>query len=235
MPVHNVEQKGRASMEWLFIILACIALFMILIIFSTIRIELSFFHRNDNTEMQITFRMYRFIKYKIKIPLLQVDISDHKIKIREEQTGMGTKKEKKKKVTFAKLIKQYHSFQSMLAHVQGFYEIIKKFCSKIKISNLSWHSAVGLGDASSSAITSGALWGIKGFVLQLANTFFILKGSPSISVVPVFQVMHSETRLSCMISFKIGHAILVMLRMLKAWRQTQRTNAINTEYMTGGM
>jgi hypothetical protein len=47
--------------------------------------------------------------------------------------------------------------------------------------------------------------------------------------------MHSETRFSCMISFKIGHAIVVMLKILKSWRIVSRSTKVNSEYMTGGM
>jgi hypothetical protein len=123
----------------------------------------------------------------------------------------------------------------MLVHVRNFYHIIRHFLSKIKVENISWHSAIGLGEASASAIAAGSLWGVKGVVLQLINTFFILKGNPAVSVIPVFQGMHSETRFSCMVSFKIGHAIVVMLKIMKAWRGSKNSSRVNNEYMTGGM
>jgi hypothetical protein len=221
--------------NWIFIIFASIVFTVVLVMFTTLYIELSFIHRNDNSDIQIKFRMFYFLRYTLKIPLIKLDVKEHAVKIREEQKGIGTKKKRKKKVTFAQLKKQFKAYKDMVVHVQSFYQIIQKFCSKIKISNMTWHSSIGLGEASSSAVASGALWSLKGVVLQLINTFFTLKGSPSISVVPLFQVMHSETRFTCMVSFKIGHAILVMLRVMKAWRKTRRSNPINNEYMTGGM
>jgi Protein of unknown function (DUF2953) len=230
------KQKGRAFMEWILIILGIFLFIFIILMFSTLNVALHFVHRNDNSDIRITLRMYRVIKYNLHIPIVQIDAEDHSVKIREEkQTSMGQKKEKKKKITFKKIKYQYESFQKTLKHVQNLYLIFAQFLKKINISQLEWHSAIGLGEASSSAVAAGTVWGIKGVVLQLINTFFRLKGNPTISVVPVFQGMHSETRLSCMVSFKIGHAIVVMLKILKSWRSSRRSSQVNSEYMTGGV
>lgn len=223
-------------MEWILIILGILLFLFLILMFSTLNVALQFVHRNDNSDIQITLRMYRVIKYNLHIPIVQIDAEDHSVKIREEkQTSMGQKKEKKKKISFNQIKNQYHSFQKTLKHVQNLYRILAYFLKKIKVSQMEWHSAIGLGEASSSAIAAGTVWGIKGIVLQLINTFFRLKGTPSISVVPVFQGMHSETRLSCMVSFKIGHAIVVMLKILKSWRNSRRSSQVNSEYMTGGV
>jgi hypothetical protein len=223
-------------MEWILIILAIFLFLFIILMFSTLHIAIHFVHRNDNSDIQITMRMYRIFKYKLHIPLVHIDAQDHSIQIKEEkQSSIGRKKEKKKDISFKKLKNQYLMFQNTLRHVRNLYRILAQFLKKIKISHLEWHSAVGLGEASSSAVAAGTVWGIKGIVLQLINTFFRLKGTPSISVVPVFQGMHSETRLSCMVSFKIGHAIVVMLKILKSWRKSRRSSQVNSEYMTGGV
>jgi Protein of unknown function (DUF2953) len=223
-------------MEWILIILSIFIILFLLLMISTLNVALNFVHRNDNSDIKITLRMYRIIKYTLHIPLVQVDTKDHAVKIKEEtQASMGQKKEKKKRKSFKQLKHQYIMFQKTLKHVQNFYRIIAQFLKKIKVSNVEWHSAIGLGEASSSAVAAGTVWGIKGIVLQLINTFFQLKGTPSISVVPVFQGMHSETRLSCMVSFKIGHAIVVMLKILKSWRKSRSSSQVNSEYMTGGV
>jgi Protein of unknown function (DUF2953) len=223
-------------MEWILIILTIFISLFILLMISTLHVAIHFVHRNDNSDIQITMRMYRILKYNLHIPLVQIDAQDHSIKIKEEkQSSIGRKKEKKKKISFKKLKNQYLMFQKTLRHVQNLYHILVQFFKKIKISQLEWHSAIGLGEASSSAIAAGTVWGLKGIVLQLFNIFFRLKGTPSISVAPVFQGMHSETRLSCMVSFKIGHAIVVMLKILKSWRKSRRSSQVNSEYMTGGV
>jgi Protein of unknown function (DUF2953) len=223
-------------MNWIFIVTGILFVLFCILLLSRLQISFYFVHRNDKSDIQVTFRMYRFIKYTLKVPLIQLDAEDHSIKIREEtQAAKGQNKEKKKRITFQQLNERYHTFQNLLKHVQHFYGIIAGFLKKIKVAKVEWHSAVGLGEAPSSAIAAGTIWSIKGIVLQLLNKFFLLEGKPSISVVPVYQGLHSETRFSCMISFKIGHAIVVMLKMLKAWRMTGRSSQENTEYLTGGM
>ncbi|KZE64581.1 hypothetical protein AWM68_10580 [Fictibacillus phosphorivorans] len=223
-------------MNWILILLGILLFLFILFCVSTIHITVYFIHRNDNSDITVTLRMYRFIKYKLNVPLIAVDAEDHSIKIREEKQGtMGQKKEKKKKVSFQQIKKQYRYSIKMLKHIHHFYKILAAFLKKIKVKKVEWHSAVGLGEASSSAIAAGTVWGFKGIAIQVLNTFFKLEGSPNISVVPVFQGMHSETRFSCMFSFKIGHAIVVMLKILKSWRMSSRSAKVNSEYMTGGM
>lgn len=223
-------------MNWFFIVIGILLLLFILLWITTLHISLYFVHRNDNSDIRITLRMYKFIKYTLDVPLIQVDAKDHSIKIREEkQAAMGKTKEKKKKISFMQLKQQYRTYQKTLGHIQHFYRIISEFLKKIKVSKVEWHSAVGLGEAASSAIAAGTVWGVKGTVLQFLNHFFRVEGNPKVSVVPVFQGMHSETRFSCMFSLKIGQAIVVMLKLVKAWRMKTRSSQVNTEYMTGGM
>ncbi|MED1861958.1 DUF2953 domain-containing protein [Fictibacillus nanhaiensis] len=222
-------------MVWVTIIIGILLFLLIVISFSTIHISIYFVHRNDNTNIQINFKMYHFLKYKLNVPLIMVDAQDHSLKIREEkQTTLGQKKEKKK-ITFSQIKNQYKSFKQMLNHINHFYQIFAAFLKKMRVKKVEWHSAIGLGEASSSAIAAGVLWSFKGIGIQVMNTFFKLEESPNVSVVPVFQGMHSETRFSCMISFKIGHAIVVMLKILKSWRIVRRSTKVNSEYMTGGM
>ncbi|MFC0235521.1 DUF2953 domain-containing protein [Fictibacillus phosphorivorans] len=222
-------------MVWFTIIIGILLFLLIVISLSTIHISIYFVHRNDNSNIQVNFKMYHFLKYKLNVPLIMVDAQDHSVKIREEKdTTLGQKKEKKK-ITFLQLKNQYQSFKKMLKHINHFYQILAAFLKKMKMKKVEWHSAIGLGEASSSAIAAGAVWGFKGIAIQVLNTFFKLEESPNVSVVPVFQGMHSETRFSCMISFKIGHAIVVMLKILKSWRIVSRSAKVNSEYMTGGM
>ncbi|MGD6961664.1 DUF2953 domain-containing protein [Fictibacillus phosphorivorans] len=222
-------------MVWFTIIIGILLFLLIVISLSTIHISIYFVHRNDNSNIQINFKMYHFLKYKLNVPLIMVDAQDHSVKIREEkETTLGQKKEKRK-ITFLQLKNQYQSFKKMLKHINHFYQILAAFLKKMRMKKVEWHSAIGLGEASSSAIAAGAVWGFKGIAIQVLNTFFKLEESPNVSVVPVFQGMHSETRFSCMISFKIGHAIVVMLKILKSWRIVSRSAKVNSEYMTGGM
>lgn len=222
-------------MVWVTIIIGILLLLLIVISFSTIHISIYFVHRNDNSNIQVNFKMYRFLKYRLNVPLIMVDTQDHSVKIREEkQTTLGKKKEKKK-ISFSQIKKQIHSFKQMLKHINHFYQILAAFLKKMRVKKVEWHSAIGLGEASSSAIAAGTVWGFKGIAIQVLNAFFKLEGSPNVTVVPVFQGMHSETRFSCMISFKIGHAIVVMLKILKSWRIVNRSTKVNSEYMTGGM
>lgn len=118
-------------MNWILLIIGILVFLLVLLCVSTIHISVYFVHRNDNSDITVTLRMYRFIKYKMNVPLISIDAQDHSIKIREEKQGtMGQKKEKKKKVSFRQLKNQYVSFKKMLSHIHHFYKILAAFLKK---------------------------------------------------------------------------------------------------------
>ena len=65
----------------------------------------------------------------------------------------------------------------------------------------------------------------KGGIVGIISRYMKLKDMPVMSVTPVFQHLWSETVFECIISFRVGQAILVGLRTLRYWRHTSKSVA----------
>ncbi|WP_010678427.1 DUF2953 domain-containing protein [Bacillus timonensis] len=96
--------------------------------------------------------------------------------------------------------------------------ILKSFLKKISITKLEWHSHIGVGDAAHTGVITGIGWSIKGTIVGVISHYLSLKTDPDYSITPSFQRAVSETRLRCMIHFRIGYAMVAGIRMIKRWR-----------------
>ncbi|UTW68865.1 hypothetical protein KHA80_16170 [Anaerobacillus sp. HL2] len=65
----------------------------------------------------------------------------------------------------------------------------------------------------------GAAWGIKKEANNRCHFHYMrLKVEPILDIQPAFQQVISHTELSCMISFRLGHAIIAALQIVKHWK-----------------
>ncbi|UCZ52285.1 DUF2953 domain-containing protein [Bacillus shivajii] len=206
-------------MKWILIILLVIIIFMFILAILKLTLYVSYSHNGQDDEGLIQFRLlFGFIRYTVKIPLLAIDKESPSLVI-EEETGIGSDVEKKRKFNVFEFIYDLEQFERFLTHVFGFHTIVRNFMAKIHVNKLSWYTEIGTGDAALTGSISGVVWGIKGNVVGFAAHLFQLNVSPSIDVVPKFQEMELATKFECMVSFRIGHAILAGLKVIRHWQK----------------
>jgi hypothetical protein len=211
----NDKLKGCVKMLVAGIILAAIILFFIIIFLSSIIIVIDFSHRKDDDHFKVQVRLWKFIRYTINIPTIKVEEDQPNIEY-EKQTSSGN--EEHTKVTPKDIHERLSDFQEILEHVLGMNKIIKKFLKTIRIKKFEWHTLVGLGDAASTGILTGAVWTVKGGILALLSHYMRMTAKPNYSVVPSFQIPASQTFLTCIFKMRIGNAILTGFKVLKYWR-----------------
>ncbi|MDN4526605.1 DUF2953 domain-containing protein [Fictibacillus fluitans] len=216
-------------------ILILLLLLFIVILLSTLHISFLFSHQGNDDYLRLKITLWKVLSYTLELPEIKVNLSEKKLDFKEKSKGAGKEKRKRKSITLHTFLNSYHNYRHLLRHVAGFYRILKRFLKKVTVSDVKWSSQFGLGDAASTAVATGLVWALKGNALGFISHFVRLKDVPSIGVVPVYQGMLTQTRLSCIISFKIGHAIVVMLQMLKHWRSiSSNTNKKPKKYVAGG-
>ncbi|MGC4376088.1 DUF2953 domain-containing protein [Fictibacillus sp. Mic-4] len=223
-------------MNVLFIIISAIIVFFFVLLFSKLTVQVYFSREKNNDHLRIKLRLWGILSYTQEIPIIKFDPKDKAVVLKQEKhAGQKTIAENKKKITIAEIIDGIEQFKRFLTHIAGFYTIIKRFLQKVTVKNIEWHSRIGLGDAASTAIAAGAMWGVKGNALGMLYRLVKVKGRPNLSVHPLFQGTTVQTRMSCMISFRIGQAIVVMIQLLKHWRASGAPiRSSNSKYMTGG-
>ena len=102
-----------------------------------------------------------------------------------------------------------------LIHViQSFRSIVHLLLSKTDIHALTWTTHIGTGDAATTGMTSGALWGVKGVLGGLIIEKGRLCSKPDIRIIPHYErgCLHSD--LDCMVSIRVGQAIHAFLKLM---------------------
>lgn len=221
-------------MKIFIMVLLILLLLFIILIFSSVKLSLLFTHKGDNDYLRLKVSVWKVISYTFEVPEIKLNVAEKKIELKEETKGAGNVKKKRSKITVSSIKQGYRSFHRLVLHVKDFYQTIKRFLKKVNVSEVSWHTQIGLGDAASTAMASGLLWAVKGNGLGVLSHFVNLKGVPKIQVIPVYQGTLTQTRLACMISFKIGHAIVVMFQMLKHWRRINSSRMKKSKKYTAG-
>jgi hypothetical protein len=170
--------------------------------------------------LKITFRLW-FFKYTINIPLVKIDKESSEIVVKQDTYAGDSKTEQlnsKKKFTPKEILNTFENTKELIQHVVDFHRIIRKFLKKISIIKFEWHSNFGIGDAALTGMFVGAGWSLKGGILGLLSQYMRFKVRPTVTITPFFQQKFSHTKLTCMISFRIGYAILAGLRIVKFWK-----------------
>lgn len=210
------------KLKWLAIGLVLLILLLFLIIVSKITILINYHHYKDDDKLNVTFRAwFGLIKYKISVPLIKIDDDSAAIVVKEKvKTGPqeNLKKEEINKFTAKDLIQALHDMKMFLKHVVSMHRIIRKFLRKVSIKKIEWHSMIGVGDAAATGTLTGALWSVKGGLMGLISNYMRLKDMPVISITPSFQRPTSQTKIQCIIQFRIGYAMLAGIKLVKYWK-----------------
>lgn len=199
------------------------ALFLVLIIlcFLKLTIHIRYYHKKDNDDLKIEVRaLFGLIKYKKTIPLIKIDDDSPTLVVKEETELKGKENpiEETKQFSASDLLNFLSNSKEILTHVVHFHRIVSSFLAKLTIKNIEWSSIVGLGDAAHTGMISGAIWAVKGSIIGIISNYMKLKDMPKINIYPQFQGVASETLFSCMIQFRIGHAMMAGIKLVKYWK-----------------
>lgn len=210
------------GLKWLIFAVITGLLLIVLVLFTKLSIYIRYFHHQDNDDLKIEFKAwFGLIKYKIDVPLIKVDDDSPSIILKgDSKTGSQESESNPKinKITPRKVISSLKNYKEILKHVIQFNKILQKFLQKVSLKEFQWSSTLGLGDAALTGMLTGGLWTIKGSVLGLLSHYFRMAAEPKIMVIPQFQQMVLHTELSCMFQFRIGHAIIAGLKLIKFWK-----------------
>lgn len=139
------------------------------------------------------------------------------------------KQEKKKREN----IKTYGT-AGRIGHTLAYaYDFITRLRGHATITQLSWKSQVGHEDAMQTALLTGFLWALKGFLLRIINNIAPFE-TLQISISPHFNQMVLDTDLHCIIQSRMAHIIIAMLRVnairirwwFKGWKHSRKIQAV---------
>jgi len=210
------------KLKW--ILIGCLLLLVLLvaIIMTRLKVSIHYFHAQDDDSLKIEFKAwYGLIKYKLNVPLIKVDDNSPTIVVKDEvQIGEDEKNKKKKTMQLSAedIVNSFKDIKVLLEHVVSFHRIIRHFLLKVQVKQLEWHTFIGVGDAALTGMLTGAIWTIKGSIIGIISQYLRLLENPNMSVSPQFQMAVSQTSFKCMLQFRIGHAMVAGIKLVKFWK-----------------
>jgi len=209
-------------LKWVLIVLAIILLILLVVIISKLKVYIDYYHGQDNDHLEIRFKaLFGLVRYKMTIPIIKVDENSPTIVVKDKiEKGKKDKnvKQGKRQVAGEDLLKSFNDTKQIVNHVLGLHKIVKKFLRKVQVKELEWHSVVGVGDAAITGVLTGSIWAVKGSLLGIVSRYMVIKKMPIVTITPNFQFAVSQTAIKCMIQFRIGHAMLAGIKLLKFWK-----------------
>lgn len=204
-------------MAWLICIGVFVMLLMFLVAMTNVHISLQYHRRQGDDAVTIRLRVWRFLTYTYHVPKLAVDEDTVSLNVKTEREGEASKR----KLTAEDMLSRWRTVQRFLENVADAHRVVKQFFSRITVSRLAWTTRFGLGDAAWTGMAAGAIWAAKGNIVGLIGHYMQLEKTPELSVDPVFQAEYMETELSCMFSFRIGHAMKAAFAIVTFWKGRQ--------------
>jgi hypothetical protein len=209
-------------MKWLIIVLIILFILLVTIVLTKLTVILDYYHGNDNDHLKLEFKIwFGIIKYKKEIPMIKIDDNSPTI-VMKDKTKWGknekTSNEDEIQIDKKDIFNYFNDAKQLLLHVVKFHHIVKNFLRKVSVKRVEWHTVIGVGDAAYTAVATGGIWAIKGSIIGIISHNMKLKEMPRMTVTPYFQYTVSQTRLRCMIQFRIGQAMLAGLKLIKFWK-----------------
>jgi hypothetical protein len=219
----NERLKGcELELKWVLLALVIIFLLIILILVTKLHITLDINIAQDN-KLTIKFRAwFGLIRYTVTIPFLKVDLKSKELIVQQE-TNAGSEESPGKKVSektysFKYILQKLQDMKELLEHVVQLNKIIKRLLRRMTVTKFTWHTNFGLGDAAMTGMMTGVGWSVKGCIAGMISRNMKLITVPDITIIPSFQQSCFQTRLVCMIHFRIGYAILTGMSIVKHWK-----------------
>lgn len=205
------------------VVIIVVIVFLLVFVLSMMKLSITIFfqHAQDDDKWKITFRtLFGIIRYTIHIPLVKIETESPGIVVDHKETvkNISESKPKRSKYTPKEMIDCFQKIKEFAQHVIRLNEIIKKFLRHISITKLEWQTKIGTGDAAATGMIVGLGWSLKYSLVALFSKYMKLQTSPCLMITPSFHEAISETKFVCMIHFRIGHAMLAGIRIMKYWR-----------------
>ncbi|GAB4074978.1 hypothetical protein GCM10028778_24810 [Barrientosiimonas marina] len=107
--------------------------------------------------------------------------------------------------------------------VSDFNEAATIILSRLRFKKWYWHTHIGTGEAHTTGIAGGGLWGAKGTIVGLIASKSQFQCEPSLAVTPSFNQKQLNSVADCMIAIRLGQAIYALLKII--WKLPARRQA----------
>jgi hypothetical protein len=191
---------------------------MFLLAFVPIQIHILYQRKENKDQIQIKIKLF-FITINLAItsPFVKVLALLARRKYNPKNIKESLKAEKLPERNWGVIIRRINIWAprgiQVLSHS---LKLTSKILKPIKCKKLNIYTKVGLGDAAQTSIAFGSLWGIYSFLIsQLSKWISIKTETPTIQIIPDFNNPKLHLEYDCIISFPLGHIIIVIIQTIR--------------------
>ncbi|WNR42492.1 DUF2953 domain-containing protein [Paenibacillus roseipurpureus] len=203
---------------WVGVAAVVIAIAVIVVLCSFVRGEFYFSRVKDNDTLSVEVRgLFGLIRYRYVIPIIQFKGFAQGIMIKSEtirKSSNELKDETRDHITKDRVIAFYKQAKDVLVHTMNLYGWMKMTLAKVECTDLKWITRVGVGDAPETAITTGAIWGIKSSLLGFTIRYVNLVAKPRIDVIPQYNEKQFATEFRFAGRIRVWYAVTAGVRLM---------------------
>lgn len=199
-------------------ILLAFLLLLLIIAITPLRIVISYGRvgGNDRLTLEVS-AWFRLIRIAYELPVVQLAAGQKG----PELVAKVEKKESasRKGINLEKLNKWRRNYRQLLERVHDLLPIVKRMMRRVQCPEIEWHTTLGLGEAAGTGALTGLVWGVKSMVIAFFSHQISLRTIPRISVQPVWNNQIIRTQFRCILTFRLGHAMVAGVRILLKLRK----------------
>ncbi|PTX50858.1 Protein of unknown function (DUF2953) [Melghirimyces profundicolus] len=201
--------------------------------FTSIRIRVQYRRKGEKDHLELGWRLlFGLLRFRTVIPSFWLNWKG--VSFRTEQEDRETAH--KRRISL-RMVRRFWSERSWIRRqIVSFHEIVtetyRRFLRHVVCERLVWNSRIGTGDAASTGVVTGIVWGVKTTLVGFTSPLLRWTDPPRLDVHPLFHEEKIETELDSIFRFRIGHAILAVIHLLigmmrhkkgseENWRNTQ--------------
>ncbi|MDF2720553.1 MAG: hypothetical protein K0Q59_228 [Paenibacillus sp.] len=203
-------------MIWIIAIAGVLVAGALFVVCSDISVRFRFSRQNTDDTITADIRaLYGLIRYRYDVPMLYWDDG---LRLKRERINSNRKKLlTDETVTIDReLVENYfRRLKLFLANTAKLVEWTKGVMSRTVCTEISWVTRVGLHDAADTAITTGAVWGLKTSLVGYMTRYMRFEAKPALSVQPQFNRTMFATEAVFRVKIKAVYAMLAMMILLR--------------------
>ncbi|MGY4689217.1 DUF2953 domain-containing protein [Salibacterium sp. K-3] len=202
-------------MDWMIGATAVLFILCFLTVVTPVTVRLHFQYAQKKQDILMRVSFWHIFYKKIDLPVLSLEEETGSIVAKEKTgTNLGEAREKERKETPQELQSQWQALSVWLRHLDDMRPLFFSFLNKWKIKRFSWKTRFGTGDAAWTGLLSGLSWSVKQTAAGLLSAVMQMTCRPEVDVSPDFQNRQFETELTCMVTVRLGHAIITGIRVM---------------------
>jgi hypothetical protein len=214
---------------WLWVVIVFLLIVLTMLILSYVQGEVHFSRAVEQDYMQLEIKATWGVKMNRFFPMFKLMDFSKKIPFTSEKSKTTPKNNHlTKHGAKGKMKGSFQNAKLLMQNTVHWYEWLKDTLSRIECTQLNWITRVGMGDATHTAIATGAVWGMKtsslGFIMHLVQ----VKSKPLIQVVPQYTQVQFTTDFNSAAGIRIIYILWAGIELV--WRVMKIKGGLRTWY-----